>query len=227
MKIVVANWKMNGDCDLVSTFIEKINAVTTTNTIVVCPPVALIGQFKDFRYSIGAQNCFYEDKGAFTGENSPKLLKEVGCEYVIIGHSERRAIFNENDDIVFKKWEAAQKNGLSSIVCIGEKADERADWKSVLQRQTEKFIGKNLGNTIFAYEPVWSIGTGVIPTLGEIAEVLTFIKTKVGESTCCLYGGSVNATNAENILRCNKVDGVLIGGASLKPDEFAKIAMMV
>lgn len=226
MKIIVANWKMNGDLDLVSSFVEKINAIETKNTIIVCPPAALIGEFNDFHHLIGAQNCFYEDNGAFTGENSPKLLKELGCGCVIIGHSERRALFGETDEIVFKKHEAALRNELVPIVCIGEKANERAQWKQVLTKQIERFIGTHLQNTIFAYEPVWSIGTGVIPTIDEINEVLKFIKDTLGELVPCLYGGSVNASNAESILKADEVDGLLIGGASLKPDEFAKIAMM-
>ncbi|MCR5225575.1 MAG: triose-phosphate isomerase [Alphaproteobacteria bacterium] len=226
MKIIVANWKMNGDLDLVSAFIERINAIETKNTIVVCPPAALIREFNDFHHLIGAQNCFYEDKGAFTGENSPKLLKKLGCGCVIIGHSERRALFGETDEIVFKKHEAALRNELIPIVCIGEKANERVQWKHVLTKQIEKFIGAPLQNTIFAYEPVWSIGTGMIPTTEEIQEALAFIKNKLGRNVPCLYGGSVNASNAESILKVDTVDGLLIGGASLKPDEFAKITMM-
>ena len=226
MKIIVANWKMNGDADLVSQFTEKINPITTRNTVVVCPPIALFENFHAFRYALGAQNCFYEDKGAFTGENSPKLLKDIGFSYVIIGHSERRAICGETDEIVHKKWQAAIRNGLKPIVCIGEKADERPRWSEVLTKQIERFIGAELQDTIFAYEPVWSIGTGVIPTTEEIREVLAFIKDELGQNVPCLYGGSVNASNAESILKVDTVNGLLIGGASLKSDEFAKIIVM-
>ncbi|MDR0968035.1 MAG: triose-phosphate isomerase [Holosporaceae bacterium] len=226
MKIIVANWKMNGTVAFADRFIEEINLVDSKNLAVVCPPAALIGRFRDFRYKIGAQNCFSENEGAFTGENSPKLLKEIGCEYVIVGHSERRAIFGETDESVFKKWKAAIENRLTPIVCVGEKANERENWREILSGQLKLFLNETLSETIFAYEPVWSIGTGVIPTKESIETVFEFLKELLGNQTRLLYGGSVNSQNAEQILNCKNVSGLLIGGASLKIDEFKKIMEM-
>lgn len=221
MKIIVANWKMNGDLELVAKFIKEINLVRTENTVVVCPPAALITSFSDFRYHIGAQNCSCEDCGAFTGENSPKLLKSLGCRYVIIGHSERRTLFNETNESVYKKWEAIVRNGMSPIVCIGETSEERSSWKETISNQLKPFIGKQIDSTIVAYEPVWSIGTGQIPEISEITDVLTFVRDLLKTNTKLLYGGSVNSKNAPSIL--NNADGVLVGGASLKSAEFSKI----
>jgi triosephosphate isomerase len=232
MKIIVANWKMNGDIAFAKQFMEEINPINTSNTVVVCPPAGLIERFHEFRYHVGAQNCFHERKGAFTGENSPQLLKKIGCKYVIVGHSERRAIFHETDAIIYEKWKAATAEDLIPIVCVGEKQEDRENWQKILSDQLEKFItapSNALGWTLFAYEPVWSIGTGQIPTIAEIEDSLAFIKDTLGfpEVNCSLlYGGSVNAENAAAILACKNIDGLLIGGASLKIDEFKKIIQL-
>jgi triosephosphate isomerase len=183
----------------------------------------LIDRFRNFRHRVGAQNCFCKNKGAFTGENSPELLKKAGCEYVIIGHSERRSIFNETDDLVFKKWKAALVCELTPIVCIGEKLENRANWKEVISSQLSLFGDNSLGNTIVAYEPVWSIGTGLIPTIEEIETIFEFIRSLPSDEVSLLYGGSVSSKNAELILNCKNVDGVLVGGASLEIEEFKKI----
>lgn len=225
MGIIVGNWKMNGNKNFASEMIRRLNGIDSENTIVICPPSPLLYMFNEFKYSVGAQDCFYQASGAFTGENSPILLKEMGCEYVIIGHSERRSLFLESDDLIYKKWEAAVSCGLIPIVCIGECASERKIWKDVLCTQLERYIGKNFCKTIFAYEPVWSIGTGIIPTVKDIEEVSAFIKYVLGSSSeySILYGGSVNARNVSQILACNNIDGVLVGGASLKAEEFVNI----
>jgi triosephosphate isomerase len=224
MKIIVANWKMNGNFDLADEFIREINAITSTNTIVVCPPAVLIARFSNFRHCVGAQNSFCEENGAFTGENSPKLLKEAGCKYVILGHSERRSIFCETDELIFRKWKAAVAQNLVPIVCIGEKVEDRANWKETISRQLDFFLNYcQPGDTIFAYEPIWSIGTGLIPTEEKIGDVSAFIKELLGSKTPLLYGGSVTSENAQRISLCQNIDGLLIGGASLKIDEFKKI----
>ncbi|MDR0632089.1 MAG: triose-phosphate isomerase [Holosporaceae bacterium] len=224
MKIIVANWKMNGGVDLADEFIEEINTITSPNTIVVCPPAVLISRFGNFSHRVGAQNCFCEENGAFTGENSPKLLKEAGCKYVILGHSERRSIFCEDDELIFKKWKAAVAQDLIPIVCIGEKIEDRDNWKETISRQLDFFLDDcPLGDTIFAYEPVWSIGTGLIPTEEKIETIFAFIKELLGDEAPLLYGGSVTSENAQRILACQNVDGFLVGGASLKIDEFKKI----
>ncbi|MDR0556075.1 MAG: triose-phosphate isomerase [Holosporaceae bacterium] len=225
MKIIVANWKMNGGFAFADRFIKEMNAVVSPQTIVVCPPAILIGRFSGFKHSLGAQNCFWEERGAFTGENSPKLLREAGCDYVILGHSERRSIFGEDNGMIYRKWMAALAHGLIPIVCVGEKFDNRYECEEVISDQLALFLDgpKLLANTIFAYEPVWSVGTGITPTPDEIVEIFAFLKEKVGDAALLLYGGSVNAKNAKDILNCEYVDGVLVGGASLKIDEFKKI----
>jgi triosephosphate isomerase len=229
MKIIVGNWKMNGSAAFARNMIDVINKIESKNKIIICPPAPLISLFKDFRYEIGAQNCFFEEKGAFTGENSPVLLRELGCKYVLVGHSERRSIFCESDDLIYKKWRAIVSQKLTPILCIGEKLDERNNWKSVLSVQLKNYVNNNDNDgshkAIFAYEPVWSIGTGFVPTNNEIETRIEFIKSAIGDlnRAYLLYGGSVNAENAAQILHCKNVNGVLIGGASLKVDEFKNI----
>lgn len=226
MKIIIGNWKMNGSQDFTIKFIEEINKLETMNKIIICPPAPLIPFFEKFKHKIGAQNCFYEKFGAFTGENSPYLLKELGCEYVLIGHSERRSIFDESDEIIYKKWDTAISNNLIPVVCLGEKLEERNYWKEVISAQLKPYYKENLETTIFAYEPVWSIGTGIIPTENEIHNACKFIKSIVKDSNV-LYGGSVNSKNYRQILNCKNVDGLLIGGASLKIKEFSEIIKYV
>lgn len=225
MKIIVANWKMNGSKSLVSEY-KAVLKDLKKNEIVVCPPQALMGEFKDFSHALGAQDCYICDSGAFTGESSPKILKEVGCEYVILGHSERRSLFLESDDLIYKKYQAALKNDLIPIICIGERKEEKGRWKDVLAEQLSLY--KNVhtsAKTIFAYEPVWSIGTGCVPLAKEITEVLAFIKDflKGYGNFTTLYGGSVNSTNFDVISSCDEIDGFLVGAASLKIEEFKKI----
>ncbi|MDR3151833.1 MAG: triose-phosphate isomerase, partial [Holosporaceae bacterium] len=226
MKTIIANWKMNGSPSLADRFVTELNNVDTENKIVLCPPAALLGNFRDFRYSIGAQNCFYKEDGAFTGEISPRLLKELCCEYVIVGHSERRTLFNESDEIVYSKWNAAIAQSLRPIVCIGEKLEERSYWEKILEDQLIRYARSGaiaLGRTIFAYEPVWSIGTGLAPSLEDLEKIFDFIGNilPTGETDCALvYGGSVKAKNAGDIVHCKNVDGLLVGGASLDIDEF-------
>lgn len=234
MKFVIANWKMNGDLALVADFKEKFGnsnqAAEERVKVIVCPPAALLGAFSDFPYDFGAQNCFFEDSGAFTGENSPKLLKEMGCKYVILGHSERRSIFGESDDLIFKKWLKVVELGMTPILCIGENAEQRGQWRDVLRRQLEKYTPlSGLHGTIFAYEPVWSIGTGKIPSEEEIIEAAAFITDVLGkdkyenEEYYIVYGGSVKSSNAASIMCIAGVDGVLVGSASLKTAEFEGI----
>lgn len=223
MKIIVANWKMNGSKRLVSEYKQALKTLNK-NKIIVCPPSVLIKEFENFNHFLGAQNCYFKDSGAFTGENSPKLLKEMGCEYVILGHSERREFFLESDELIFQKHEAAVKNNLVPIVCIGEKKDERSQWKQVLGKKLSFYKNLPLGlQTVFAYEPIWSIGTGLISEIEEICEVVSFIKEYLQGNFSVIYGGSVNSNNSRSILDCKNIDGVLIGGASLKIEEFLKI----
>jgi triosephosphate isomerase len=226
---MVANWKMNGDPDFADRFVAEINAANTENIVVACPPVGLIHRFRDFRHYVGAQNCFHEKNGAFTGENSPQLLKGIGCSHVIVGHSERRNIFHETDDVIRAKWAAAVDAGLIPIVCIGERIDDRDVWKEILADQLRLFLGDGpMAETIFAYEPVWSIGAGLTPEPEEIEEILGFLRDLLGNPDRCtlLYGGSVGLKNAAEILTCRHLDGLLIGGASLRLEEFKEIIQL-
>jgi triosephosphate isomerase len=223
MKIIVANWKMNGNFDFVDEFIREINPINSGNRVIVCPPAALIDRFRRFRHDLGAQNCFWEESGAFTGENSPKLLRESGCRYVILGHSERRSIFHETNDLIYKKWKAALAQKLIPIVCVGERIQDRNRWKDVITEQLNLFLQESMRDAIFAYEPVWSIGTGTTPTPEEIDSVFEFMRELLGKEVSLLYGGSVTSNNCVQILERRNVDGLLVGGASLKIDEFKKI----
>lgn len=219
MKLIVANWKMNGGIELVRNCIKILNPIKSKNTVVVCPPFELIGKFQDFKHHIGAQNCACVDYGAFTGETSAAILHELGCEYVIIGHSERRNLFGETDEIILKKWETAKGNNLIPILCVGEEKN----LEETLNRQLNVFLLRNLKDTIIAYEPIWSIGTGNTPSLEKIDTALRFIKKFVGLSPRLLYGGSVNLDNIEKIIKLPIVDGVLIGSASLNIMNFREM----
>ncbi len=224
MKFLISNWKMNGDVEFAENFFEKINSVKTKNRIIVCPPFPLLYKFQNFAHSLGSQNCSAKTNGAFTGEVSPLLLKDFGCEYVIIGHSERRRMFKESDEIIFAKYNTLVELGITPIVCVGENEDEKSEWREVLLIQLHKFMNDgNLSKAIIAYEPVWSIGSGKTPTMDEIYKVLNFLKETTHFSCPTIYGGSVNINNIEDILKIPPVDGVLIGGASLRIAEFSKM----
>ncbi|GHT92787.1 triosephosphate isomerase [Alphaproteobacteria bacterium] len=265
MKIIVANWKMNGNIALVNQFVKELSELRCNNKIILCPPAALVCATQALMLSLpaeryadcickvidesieinaspaqtvalGAQDCFYEESGAFTGEHSPKLLKELGCDYVLVGHSERRTLFHESDEIIYSKWNAAIKQSLCPIVCVGEKLEERDNWKEVISKQlkNQRDVGSDndetrVLQTIFAYEPIWSIGTGLVPSIDEIENVLDFIRHElsISQNAIVLYGGSVTSKNARTILSSDSVDGVLVGGASLKIDEFKAIATAV
>jgi len=201
-----------------------MDSIRSENAIVVCPPFPLLYKFKNFSHYLGAQNCSDKQSGAFTGEVSPLLLKELGCEYVIIGHSERRRIFRESDDIIFEKYKTLIELNVTPIVCIGETEEERLEWREILSTQLDRIKDReDLSKSIIAYEPVWSIGTGKTPTVAEIHEVLRFIKQTTNSKCPTLYGGSVNTKNISDILQIPSVDGVLVGGASLKIEEFSKM----
>ncbi len=211
MKIIVANWKMNGDIDLCDKIINNLKLVIYPESVIICPPSPLLFMFREVKFKYGAQNCSTNLKGAFTGEISPSLLKSIGCSYVIIGHSERRNLFGESNDYIFQKFKLLLELDLIPSY-----------YKEVLEEQLKYFIKYgNLNKAIFAYEPVWSIGTGIIPNIDDILEVTSFIKMQTQSKV--LYGGSVNKKNATGILNIASIDGALIGGASLDPNEFYEI----
>jgi len=224
MKFLVANWKMNGTVEFTENFLKTIDKIKTENRIIICPPFPLLHKFKNFSHSLGAQNCSDQKSGAFTGEVSPLLLKEFGCKYIIIGHSERRRIFKESNETIYEKYKTLTELDLTPIICIGENGEEKAKWREILSIQLNLIKNsQNLSKAIIAYEPVWSIGTGKTPTVAEIHEVLRFIKQTTNSKCPTLYGGSVNTKNISDILQIPSVDGVLVGGASLKIEEFSEI----
>ncbi len=240
--LIAGNWKMNQTVpealQLVRELKEKIEGVEDRD-ILVCPPfTALYPVGKELEGSsiaLGAQNMFYEEKGAFTGEISPIMLKDIGCSYVILGHSERRHIFGETDELINKKVISAVKHDLIPILCVGETLQEREEGRTenIVGRQVREGLkGVNSeAEFVIAYEPVWAIGTGKSATPEMAQEVHKFIreilKELFGEEKAkavrILYGGSVKPKNAKDLLEMPDIDGALVGGASLKADSFVQI----
>lgn len=242
-KIIVANWKMNGSMPLVESFGHAMGKLADTlpeaMELVVCPPaVYLRGMAQalgESRVRLGAQNCHAEAVGAHTGEISAPMLKEAGAEYVILGHSERREQQGETNAQVRAKAEAALKSSLIPIICVGESLAERESGTAidVVVKQTKASIPTNhqpptANHFIVAYEPIWAIGSGRIPEMGEIASmhraVADALLSTTGKNIPVIYGGSVNEANARAILTCDGVHGALVGGASLKAESFVAIA---
>jgi len=236
---ISANWKMNKTIEeteeFINSFLPMVKDITAVD-ILIAPPFtslqAVAGLLKATNIKLGAQNVFYEEKGAFTGEISPAMLLSAGCSHVIVGHSERRQYFMETDEIVNKKIKTARKNGLEVILCIGESLKEREENKTfeVLDRQlTGSLKDTDLNGMTIAYEPIWAIGTGKTATKEQANEAHAFIrgwlkKNRDGaEKLRILYGGSVTPESIESLMSEPEVDGALVGGASMKPDSFAKI----
>lgn len=207
--------------------------------VVLCPPATLIRSMAKVCHencvAIGAQDCHENNGGAHTGDISAKMLADAGAKYVILGHSERREAYGETDEQVRKKAETAWAAGLKAIVCVGEAEDERnaANTLDIVSGQLAGSLPHTATseNLVIAYEPIWAIGTGRVPTLNEIGEVHDFIRTRlerrfgngVGRSVRILYGGSMNPTNVAEIIQVPNVDGGLVGGASLKAKDFSQI----
>jgi triosephosphate isomerase len=244
LPFVAGNWKMNktiGEAlDLVRELKTAVSGVKGVEVAVAPPFTALHAVRKEVEGSsirLAAQNLYWEEKGAFTGEISPPMLKEVGCHYVIIGHSERRQFFGETDETVNRKIKAAFSQGLKVIFCIGETLKEREEGRTfpVIERQMEgglKGLGdKEMGDMVIAYEPVWAIGTGKTATPEQAEEVHRFIREKLGklysrkvsEEIRIQYGGSVTPENIKGLMNQPNIDGALVGGASLKAESFSKI----
>lgn len=242
-KVIAGNWKMNMLPNETIKFIEDFEALVkdTNNEVILCVPYIdlfyALNFTQDTNIKIGAQNMHFEESGAYTGEVSAKMLKSIGVEYVIIGHSERRQYFNETDETVNKKIKAAFINELKPIVCVGETLEERESGKTVdiITNQTklalEGLTDEQVKNTIIAYEPIWAIGTGKTATSEDANNSIKEIRKKIEEiygkdvAECVIiqYGGSVKSVNAKELFTTSDIDGGLVGGASLKPDEFAKI----
>ncbi len=231
-KIIAANWKMNGSEELVKEFSQLTLAKNTI--IIICPPFTLLDSAKTLLpnfIKIGAQNCSEEERGPFTGEISASMLQEKSVSHVLIGHSERRTLFKETNEMILNKVEAAIKSKLTPIVCIGETLSEKKANKTfqVLDNQINGSLAKidPHEQVIVAYEPVWAIGSGLTPDENEIKETHLHIKTKLDQhfnsDTPILYGGSANAENCSQIISIDNVGGLLVGGASLKRHDFRAI----
>ncbi len=242
-KIIAGNWKMNKNrVETEQLITELIPLVADTkNTVIICVPFTdlckAIKLTAGTNIHVGAQNCHWKESGAFTGEIAPSMLTEMGVEYVVIGHSERRTYFGETDATVLARTKAALAAGLKPIVCIGETLAEResGNMESVLSRQiTEGFknvTAEELKNVIVAYEPVWAIGTGVTATDEQANDAISYVRSvfakmygdKVAEELYIQYGGSMNDKNAAGLLAMPQIDGGLIGGASLVAEKFAAV----
>ena len=240
--LVAGNWKMNGltaSIGELDRIIAGGRALTNKVELLVCPPVTLVPAFaaraRDFGVRIGGQDCHWEEFGAFTGDISAAMLADFGAQAVIVGHSERRIGHQESDEQVRSKAQAAWRAGLTAIVCIGETEFERHAGATLsrLERQLAESVpeGAKADNLMIAYEPVWAIGTGRTPTPADVAEVHGFIRQRLhkrfgseGAGMRILYGGSVKPSNAAEILAVDNVEGALVGGASLKAEDFLAIA---
>ena len=240
--IIAGNWKMNKTIgEAVSTIKELRNLVKgiTDKEIVICPPFTalsnLSAELKVSNISLGAQNMYQELKGAFTGEISPLMLKEVGCKYVIIGHSERRQLFKETNELVNQKIKLALEHDLKPILCIGETSEQREKnvTKNVIGDQLKNGLKgvEDLKDVVIAYEPIWAIGTGQTATPKQAENVHAFIREtiskiydeKIANEIRILYGGSVKSENITSLMERDNIDGALVGGASLDALQFSRI----
>ncbi len=241
--LVAGNWKMHGlraeNADLVRGLIDRLRPEARAE-VMISPPFPYLPEtarlLKDSEIALGAQSVCAEAIGAFTGEVSAAMLKDVGCKYVIVGHSERRQVYGESDALVARKFMAVQSQKLVPVLCVGETLDEREGGQTlaVVGRQLDAVLAVAgvgaLGQAVIAYEPVWAIGTGRTASPEQAQEVHGMIRAKVaaldaiiGSSVRILYGGSVKASNARELFAMPDIDGGLVGGASLKADEFAQI----
>ncbi len=242
--IIAGNWKMNKTATETKKFAEEFKALLPKSKwcdVVLCVPSvdisAAVRAFKDSRIAVGAQNLFYAPSGAYTGEVSAEMLRDLGVKYVIVGHSERRAMFGETDATVNKKVHAALEAGLNPIICVGESLDQRemGVTMDLIALQVKSALSgvaaENVRRCVIAYEPIWAIGTGKTATGEQADEVCTFIRAtirtlygaRIARSVTIQYGGSMNPGNAAELLSHEDIDGGLIGGASLDANKFMAI----
>lgn len=242
-KIIAGNWKMNKTRNETKELITNLIPLVkdTENTVIICVPYTdldvAVELTKGTNIHVGAENCHWKESGAFTGEIAPSMLTELGVEYVVIGHSERRTYFGETDATVLARTKAALAAGLKPIVCIGETLEERnsGNMETVLRRQVVEgfadITADELKNIVVAYEPVWAIGTGVTATDEQANEAIGFVRSvfadkygkQVADQLYIQYGGSMNDKNAAGLLSMAEIDGGLIGGASLVAEKFAAV----
>lgn len=243
--LIAGNWKMNNtieeSLDLAKSLIEFSNGFDKNREILICAPFTALFALKNVlhgsKIKLGAQNMYFEESGAFTGEISAIMLKDIGVDYVLIGHSERRQYFNESDGLLNKKIKTALKFNIKPILCVGETLEQR---EANVEKETVKAQIVNglhdinidcLKDIIIAYEPVWAIGTGKTATSEQANEIISYIRSvikelyneNVSENIIIQYGGSVKGSNSSEIMSQSDIDGALVGGASLKAEEFIKI----
>ena len=242
-KVIAGNWKMNMSPSDVVLFMDVFKELVkdTKNEVILCVPfvdlTTLLDCVKGTNIKVGAQNVYFEENGAFTGEISAKMLEDMGVEYVIIGHSERREYFSENDEIINKKMKIAFAHNLKPILCVGETLEQREEGitERWLKSQVENaLIGIDsvlLEDLIIAYEPIWAIGTGRTASNDDANQAIGWIREKISElygkdianRIIIQYGGSVKSSNSKELFAMPEIDGGLVGGSSLKPDEFSKV----
>jgi triosephosphate isomerase len=242
-KVIAGNWKMHKTTDEVTQFMDEVATLKTSDHVeaIICAPfvylASLVKQAKESDIQIAAQNMHYEDSGAFTGEVSPAMLRDIGVNYVVIGHSERRELFNETNETVNKKVVAAFANRLNPIVCVGETLEQRENGETLshIENQVKKALAglsdSQIAKTIIAYEPIWAIGTGKTASSGDANEICGHIRTIVNEITSAnvaeemviQYGGSVKPANINELLQTSDIDGALVGGASLEAASFTAL----
>jgi len=243
--LIAGNWKMNTNLEtgtaLASGLADHVRGRDLPVDVLVCPPFPYLAAVKatagEAGIAVGAQNCYFEPSGAFTGEVSVDMLKDIGCQSVILGHSERRHVLNETDEVINKKTKAAIEGGLQVVLCVGELLEEREADKTeaVLDEQMagglQDVSAEQMANVVIAYEPVWAIGTGKTASPEQAEQAHAHLRkwltdrynSQIAEQTRILYGGSVKPANAKELLGQANVDGALVGGASLTVDNFAPI----
>ena len=232
-KIVAGNWKMYKTRSearaFINAFLPLIDPTLSGRTIVLCAPFTCLDILSEYTdsFAVGAQNVHWGKCGAFTGEIAPPMLIELGVQYAIVGHSERREYFNETDYSVNQRLRAAQEHGLIPILCVGESEQERAEGRTESKIATQLEAGLQcveLDRLVIAYEPIWAIGTGLTCESSEANRIIGFIRAQIGNSHVpILYGGSVKPSNIDEIMAKPEIDGALVGGASLEPESFAGI----
>ena len=227
-KLVIANFKMNGSKEFIANWVKDFHEEKESNkTIIVALPSLYLSNFKDSNFNLAGQNVSNQSSGAFTSQLSAQMLKDCGAEYCLIGHSEARQYLMETNENIKEKFDQLAAELIQPILCIGEpleikEASKTADY---LLEQI-KLLSSDQENIIIAYEPIWAIGTGLTPEIEDIQLAVDCIRGRFNKSIKVLYGGSVNSSNAANISSKTDIDGLLVGGASLNPKEFAKIAQL-
>ncbi len=227
-KLVIANFKMNGSQDFIESWIEDFfTEEESTNEILVALPSTYLMIFKNSGLTLAGQNVSNEKSGAFTSQLSAKMLKDCDVKYCLIGHSEAREFLKESNETIKEKFDQLKQESIQPVLCIGEplKIKEASKTVDFLSNQLE-LIDPDQEGLIIAYEPIWAIGTGLIPEMSDIQLAVDCIRGRFQKSIKVLYGGSVNSSNAKDISNKTDIDGLLVGGASLNPKEFAKIAQL-